>query len=92
VIHHGGAGTVHMALKHGIPQLIIPHLLDQYYWAETIKTLKIGANINLHNLNQRKVEKFIDRMVNTQEYYNKSKSLSKMFIENGFEEFDRLCL
>ena len=32
VIHHGGAGTTATAARSGVPQIIVPHLLDQYYW------------------------------------------------------------
>jgi UDP:flavonoid glycosyltransferase YjiC (YdhE family) len=42
VIHHGGAGTTHTAARAGVPQLLIPHLLDQFYWAERIHKLSIG--------------------------------------------------
>jgi vancomycin aglycone glucosyltransferase len=30
VVHHGGAGTTHEAARAGVPQLVIPHLLDQH--------------------------------------------------------------
>ena len=33
IVHHGGAGTVASAARAGVPQVIVPHLLDQYYWA-----------------------------------------------------------
>ena len=32
VIHHGGSGTTHMALKYGCVSMIIPHIIDQYLW------------------------------------------------------------
>jgi len=32
VVHHGGSGTMHMALKYGCASLIIPHIIDQYLW------------------------------------------------------------
>jgi vancomycin aglycone glucosyltransferase len=41
VIHHGGAGTTAAALHAGRPQIIIPHLGDQWYWAQT--TQKLGV-------------------------------------------------
>lgn len=42
IVHHGGAGTTSTAAKAGIPQLILPHLLDQYYWAHRVHALGIG--------------------------------------------------
>lgn len=32
VIHHGGAGTTHLALKYGCASMIIPHIPDQHLW------------------------------------------------------------
>jgi UDP:flavonoid glycosyltransferase YjiC (YdhE family) len=42
VVHHGGAGTVHSAALAGVPQLIIPHMLDQYYWGNRVFQLGLG--------------------------------------------------
>ena len=41
-IHHGGAGTTTAAARAGVPQLILPHILDQYYWAHRVQLLGIG--------------------------------------------------
>ena len=32
-VHHGGAGTCARAARAGIPQVILPHVLDQFPWA-----------------------------------------------------------
>ncbi len=42
VIHHGGAGTTAAALHAGRPQIIIPHLGDQMYWARTAQELGVA--------------------------------------------------
>lgn len=42
VVHHGGSGTTHTALKYGCPSLIIPHILDQPFWNRTIANLALG--------------------------------------------------
>ena len=42
IVHHGGAGTTTTAARAGVPQLIVPHLLDQYYWANRVQALGIG--------------------------------------------------
>ncbi len=36
VVHHGGAGTTHTAARAGVPQVIVPHLLDQFYWGHQL--------------------------------------------------------
>ncbi len=42
LVHHGGAGTTTLAARSGVPQLVVPHLLDQYYWGERVRALGIG--------------------------------------------------
>jgi vancomycin aglycone glucosyltransferase len=42
VVHHGGAGTTAAAARAGVPQLVVPHLLDQFYWAARVAALGIG--------------------------------------------------
>jgi UDP:flavonoid glycosyltransferase YjiC (YdhE family) len=42
VVHHGGAGTTTTAARAGIPQILVPHLLDQHYWAQRVQILGIG--------------------------------------------------
>lgn len=45
VIHHGGAGTTASVLHAGIPQIIIPHIGDQWFFAGEIKRLKVGLEL-----------------------------------------------
>ncbi len=42
VVHHGGAGTVTAAAQAGSPQVVIPQVYDQHYWARRIHHLGIG--------------------------------------------------
>ncbi len=42
VVHHGGAGTTATAARAGVPQLLVPHLLDQFYWADRVRRVGIG--------------------------------------------------
>lgn len=42
VVHHGGAGTTTTAARAGAPQVVIPQLYDQHYWARRIDHLGIG--------------------------------------------------
>lgn len=42
VVHHGGAGTTTIATLAGAPQVVIPQMYDQHYWAQRIHNLGIG--------------------------------------------------
>jgi len=43
VVHHGGAGTTTTAARAGVPQVVVPHVLDQFYWAARVRALGIGV-------------------------------------------------
>jgi vancomycin aglycone glucosyltransferase len=43
VVHHGGAGTTTAAALAGAPQVVIPQMYDQYYWAKRVHHLGIGT-------------------------------------------------
>ena len=42
VIHHGGAGTTAASAISGVPQIIVPHILDQYYWGHQVYQSHLG--------------------------------------------------
>ncbi|HEY8211134.1 MAG TPA: glycosyltransferase [Myxococcaceae bacterium] len=42
VVHHGGAGTTATAARAGVPQVVVPHMLDQHYWASRVTELGLG--------------------------------------------------
>ncbi len=42
VVHHGGAGTTTSAARAGAPQIIVPHVLDQYFWGHRVHALGLG--------------------------------------------------
>ncbi len=42
LIHHGGAGTVSAGLRAGIPQVVIPFMTDQPFWARRVHAVGTG--------------------------------------------------
>ena len=42
VVHHGGSGTTHMAMKYGCACMIIPHIIDQFLWNNRVRKLGVG--------------------------------------------------
>ncbi|MEU9451055.1 glycosyltransferase [Streptomyces sp. NPDC048277] len=43
VVHHGGAGTTTTAAVAGVPQVVVPQIVDQPHWAARVAELGIGA-------------------------------------------------
>lgn len=43
IVHHGGAGTTMAATRSGRPQVVVPQIADQPYWAGRVADLGIGV-------------------------------------------------
>ena len=62
VIHHGGAGTTATAARAGVPQIVVPHVLDQYYWGNRVYRLGLGpAPIWRFRLSQARLESAVGK-------------------------------
>jgi MGT family glycosyltransferase len=48
--HHGGMGTTHAIVLHGIPQLVVPHAADQRGQAVRASQAKVGLNLTAHEV------------------------------------------
>lgn len=82
VVHHGGSGTTHTAARAGVPQIIIPHAVDQFFWGEQIFRLKLGPKpVSIFKLTSRKLIDRISKVYSTSEFklnaVNIAKELSK---------------
>ncbi|MGJ3239972.1 MAG: glycosyltransferase [Anaerolineae bacterium] len=55
MIHHGGMGTTHAAITHGLRQIIVPHAADQRIQARRVAQMKIGLHLNAHEVQQGKL-------------------------------------
>lgn len=42
IVHHGGAGTTTAAARAGVPQIVVPHGADQYWWGTRIHRMGLG--------------------------------------------------
>lgn len=45
-VHHGGAGTTTVAARAGSPQVVVPQIVDQPYWASRVWDLGIGSALD----------------------------------------------
>jgi UDP:flavonoid glycosyltransferase YjiC (YdhE family) len=50
--HHGGMGTTHAAVIHGVPQIVVPHAADQRGQARRVAQSKVGLNLTAHDVRQ----------------------------------------
>jgi sterol 3beta-glucosyltransferase len=43
VVHHGGAGTSHAALRAGVPSVVVAHIPEQAMWAGALRRAGVGG-------------------------------------------------
>lgn len=59
VVHHGGAGTTALGLRHGRPTAVLPAVADQFFWGHRVAALRVGPEprplrrVNRHELRRR---------------------------------------
>jgi vancomycin aglycone glucosyltransferase len=81
VIHHGGAGTTSASARAGVPQLIVPHLLDQNYWAHAIHNQGLGPpGLSKRQLTTQSLEQGLQRLIRP-EYQLRAQALGKRLRE-----------
>ena len=77
VVHHGGAGTIHTAAVAGVPQVVIPHVLDQFYWGKRIEVLHLGPHpVNRRGLTSRNLLSAIDTAIDNAEIRETTRVMS----------------
>jgi UDP:flavonoid glycosyltransferase YjiC (YdhE family) len=54
-IHHGGMGTTHAILTHGVMQMVVPHAADQRGQAKRVAQAKVGLNLSAHDVRNGKL-------------------------------------
>lgn len=82
VIHHGGSGTTHMAVKYGCAAMIIPHVIDQFIWNNIIHEQKLGPRgIKVSKITEHNLEPKILDLVHNVQYKTNAQSMAKKMAE-----------
>lgn len=63
-VHHGGAGTTAASLRAGLPTLVAPRAVDQFFWGERVAALGVGPDpIPQHALRAGRLAQALRRLV-----------------------------
>jgi len=89
VLHHGGIGTTHAALRAGTPSVIVPFIVDQPWWAHKLYKQKLGPkSLPLRKLKSKNVSKRISQALTFKQ--NVIDVSQKMNEDKGIEETLRI--
>lgn len=68
-IHHGGCGTTHSVARAGIPQMVVPLIIDQPYWAYRISELQLGPEaVKISRVSADELERKVCDLVRNETY------------------------
>lgn len=96
VVHHGGAGTTALGLRHGLPSLAIPAIADQYFWGHRLQALGVGPRpLALKNLVRSELAARMNVLVDDQRYLERATILSNLLadedgVANAVAAIDRM--
>ena len=84
VVHHGGAGTTHSALRFGCASLVIPHFIDQFFWAKKVVDLGAGPKgMSIRELREDSFEKAVLEVWNNKVYKEKAEWVAERIQKEG---------
>jgi len=87
VIHHGGSGTTHLALKYGCATMIIPHIIDQFVWNKIIYNMGVGPKgIKIGKITSKNLEPKIFELVNNSSFKKKAEQVARQMEKEDFRE------
>ncbi|MEA3440698.1 MAG: glycosyltransferase [Chloroflexota bacterium] len=92
VVHHGGFGTTAAGLRAGKPALVIPHIVDQFYWGQQVHDMGAGPQpIRRAKLDTNELVASLDDLVRNEKLHATASILGeKIRSENGIENAVRL--
>ncbi len=87
VVHHGGSGTTHMALKYGCASMIVPHIIDQYLWNTIGDKKGVGPKgPSITALKERTLRPLLEDLWQNPEYKAAAAQVASGMAKEDFEE------
>ena len=86
IIHHGGMGTTHSAVIHGLPQIVVPHAADQRIQARRVSEAKVGLHLTAHDVRQGQLRDGVHALMQADWVQNNARQLAKRMAALGGAE------
>jgi sterol 3beta-glucosyltransferase len=87
IVHHGGAGTTGASLRAGIPTIVIPLAVDQFFWGARVAALGVGPQpIPQRNLTEEKLSRALHQATHDAQIKSRAQNLAREISkEDGVE-------
>jgi sterol 3beta-glucosyltransferase len=85
VVHHGGAGTTHLATRCGSPSVVVEHALDQRIWGILLNRVGLAPKpLHRRSLTPAKLAKAVRNVLDSVEMATRAKAAGRALLaENG---------
>jgi sterol 3beta-glucosyltransferase/vancomycin aglycone glucosyltransferase len=85
LVHHGGAGTTHAALRAGRPSIIVPHIADQFFWGDLLHRRGVaGAPLPIGSLDSRSLGSRLRKVTENNAFQERAAALAReLAVEDG---------
>lgn len=85
VVHHGGAGTTHLATRCGSPSVVVEHALDQRIWGILLNRVGLAPKpLHRRSLTPAKLAKAVRDVLDSVEMATRAKAAGRALLaENG---------
>lgn len=78
IVHHGGAGTTYSASSYGKPQVVVAHIIDQYYWSQVLQRAGvIGKKLSRRTVTPQKIGFAIKEVLSDPRLAQNAKALGR---------------
>lgn len=86
VVHHGGSGTTHTTIKHGCASLVVPHIIDQFFWNQRCADLGVGPlGPPIKRLTEENLTALLGLLLGDSTFRAKAQLLGRQMKEEGFQ-------
>ena len=86
IIHHGGMGTTHRAVIHGLPQIVVPHAADQRIQARRVSQAKVGLHLTAHDVRQGQLRDGVQALMQADWVQDNARQLAERMAAFGGAE------
>lgn len=87
LVHHGGSGTTHMAVKYGCPSLVIPHIIDQFFWNSLLARRGLGPKgPSITKLSESRLQPLLKDLWNNPDYKHRAGELAAEMAREDFRQ------